>query len=76
MKIYECDLLKPPPAVCGQIAGYPTFCCPGDESCDKTKNLQVGYATGAGFKTMEAKAEKKCKGNATDYDEGPSCTVE
>ena len=61
MKIYECDLLKPPPAVCGQIAGYPTFCCPGDDQCRAhVDNVQVGYDHDAGMDDLAATVAAKC----------------
>lgn len=52
------------PKVCKQIQAYPTFCCPGDDTCDGKNNLMVGYSTGL-FKQIVAAAQKKCSGNAT-----------
>ena len=46
LDIFECDL-DPSPVVCSQINAYPTFCCPGDDTCRAhIHNVQVGYADG------------------------------
>ena len=50
------------PQPCNQISGYPTFCCPGDDSCGKlpSRHLQVGYDDGAGFDDLIKLAQDQC----------------
>ena len=68
-------MLDPPPAICAKIQGYPTFCCPDDEKCSATENLQVGYATGVSFADLIRKADKVCQGNSTLTEHDPFCPV-
>ena len=67
--MYECDKLCVAgnmgncPKPCTKIAGYPTFCCPADESCSRQNNIDVGYAKGY-MKTIIADTIKaKCDSN-------------
>ena len=71
-QIFECDELCPDgkddqngkcPPICKAIEGYPTFCCPGDDTCSKDNNVDVGYAAGY-FKTIVADAQAKCTSQA------------